>query len=78
MGADRHRVFLFLVIACFGITLGALWEVFERAVPDIAEPNPIVDIVMDTLGAVTASAAWTFGLISKEAERSQPRSQTTM
>lgn len=79
MGADRHRVFFFLVIASFGIALGALWEVFEWAVPDIAEPNPVVDLVMDTLGAATASAAWVFGLMSREAERERkPRSPTTM
>jgi hypothetical protein len=52
-----------LVIASFGITLGTFWEIFEWAVLKQL-PNPVVDIIMDSLGAVTAgvAAAWILGL----------------
>lgn len=68
-GVGGHRIFFFLVVASFGITLGALWEVFEWAAL-IREPDPVIDIIMDTLGAATASAAWFFGLLPNEPRES--------
>jgi hypothetical protein len=58
----EHRLHFVLVIASFGISLGAFWEIFEWAV--LKELiNPVVDIIMDSLGAVLAglAAAWLLG-----------------
>lgn len=65
----EHRLHFVLVIASFGITLGAFWEIFEWALLR-SLPNPIVDIIADSLGAVGAGvfAAWALGL---EARRSR-------
>ena len=59
----EHRFHFVLVIASFGISLGAFWEIFEWLF--LKElPNPVVDIIMDSLGAVLAgfAAAWFLGL----------------
>ncbi len=63
---DHPRHFV-LVIASFGITLGAFWEIFEWAALKQL-PNPVVDMIMDSLGAVTAgvAAAWVLRLQSRE------------
>lgn len=62
-----HRILFFLVMASFGITLGAFWEVFEWTILT-SLPNPVVDIIMDSLGALLAgvAAAWFLGLMSAE------------
>jgi hypothetical protein len=59
----EHRLHFVLVIASFGISLGAFWEIFELLV--LKELlNPVVDIIMDSLGAVLAGigAAVSLGL----------------
>jgi hypothetical protein len=62
----QHRLHFVLVIASFGISLGAFWEIFEWAI--LRELiNPVVDIIMDSLGAVLAgfAAAWFLGVESE-------------
>jgi hypothetical protein len=63
----EHRLHFMLVIASFGITLGAFWEIFEWTLLR-SLPNPIVDIMVDSLGAVGAGvfAAWALGLEQPE------------
>jgi uncharacterized membrane protein YjdF len=60
-GAREHRLLLVLAVGAVGLTMGALWEVAEWAYDQIVGPNvilgktdTIVDLVMDTLGALTA------------------------
>lgn len=53
---ESPRLF-FLVITSFGISLGVFWEIFEW-VTMIPEVNPVVDIMMNSLGAATAATAW--------------------
>lgn len=58
----RHHLLHFvLVISSFGISLGALWEVFEWTL--LGElSNPIVDIIMDIGAALAGMAApWLMG-----------------
>jgi hypothetical protein len=52
----EHRLHFVLVIASFGISLGAFWEIFEWLVLKELQ-NPVVDIIMDSLGAVLAGIA---------------------
>jgi VanZ family protein len=52
---NHRRLYIFTIIS-FGIALGALWEVFEWLTATINSlDDTIVDLIMDTLGAVTAS-----------------------
>lgn len=60
-GARRHPLLLVLVIASVGLALGALWEVAEWAFDQLVagdvikgKPDTIVDLIMDTGGAVAA------------------------
>ena len=63
-GGPGRGVLLALVIAAVGLAVGALWEVaewgFDRIAPgDVikGKHDTIVDIVMDTIGALLAGAA---------------------
>jgi hypothetical protein len=58
---DHHAHFV-LVIASFGISLGALWEVFEWTLLGQLR-DPVGDIVMDSIGALLAGlvAPWLLG-----------------
>ena len=63
-----HRAHFVLVISSFGLSLGALWEIFEWVIlPSLN--NPVEDLVMDSFGAVLAGlvAAWALGAASVEA-----------
>ena len=60
-GADRHGILLVLVIVGLGLALGALWEIAEWVYDQFVRPNAIlpktdtiVDLMVDTAGAVTA------------------------
>jgi hypothetical protein len=55
----EHRGHFVLVIASFGISIGAFWEIFEWMILDQLT-NPVLDIIMDSLGAILAgfAAAW--------------------
>ena len=60
-GERRHGFLIVLLIASVGIALGALWEVAEWSFDQIApgdvikgKHDTLVDIVMDTGGAVLA------------------------
>jgi hypothetical protein len=60
-GERGHRLVLVLLLASVGIALGALWEVAEWGFDQIApgdvikgKHDTIIDIVMDTAGAVSA------------------------
>jgi VanZ family protein len=66
----EHRTHFVLVIASFGISIGAFWEIFEWVVLKKLT-NPVVDLMMDSLGAVAAGlvAAWFLGLRSREDSR---------
>ena len=57
----RHRFLILLLLASVGIALGALWEVAEWGFDQIApgdvikgKHDTVLDIVMDTAGAVLA------------------------
>ncbi len=63
-GGHGRDVLVVLVIASVGLAIGALWEVAEWAFDRIApgdvikgEHDPIINIVMDTAGAVLAGLA---------------------
>jgi len=67
----EHRWLYLLTIASFGISIGALWEIFEWLTQVINSLNDtIVDLVMDTLGACVAAGMSLWGL----QERTHPRS----
>lgn len=57
-----HRLHFVLVIASFGISLGAFWEIFELTLLGNLR-DPINDIVMDSIGAILAGvvAPWLTG-----------------
>ena len=63
-GARSHPVLLIVVVACVGLAVGALWEVAEWGYDRWFAPgnlikgktDTIVDLVMDTIGAVIAGA----------------------
>ncbi len=63
-GARAHRLLLVLAVACIGLALGTLWELAEWAYDQIVHPNvikaktdTIVDLIMDTVGALAAGYA---------------------
>ena len=52
----NHRKLYLLTIISFGIAIGALWEVFEWVTATINSiDDTIVDLIMDTIGAIAAS-----------------------
>jgi hypothetical protein len=67
-GGRGRDVLVVLVIASVGLAIGALWEVaewaFDRIAPDDVikdKHDTVIDIVMDTAGAVLVGlASWTF------------------
>ncbi|HEY9768229.1 MAG TPA: hypothetical protein V6C71_06925 [Coleofasciculaceae cyanobacterium] len=66
-----HRRLYLLTIISFGIAIGALWEIFEWVTATINSlDDTIVDLIMDTIGAIAAS------LLSLRAlqEKTNPRS----
>ena len=69
----EHRFHFVLVIASFGISLGAFWEVFEWMILEKLT-NPVVDIIMDSAGAILAggAAAWALGLQAEAGQASNP------
>ena len=73
----QHRLHFVLVITSFGISLGAFWEIFEWAI--LRELiNPVVDIIMDSLGAVLAgfAAAWFLGVESEPDRAASSRARS--
>ena len=69
-----HRRLYLLTIISFGIAIGALWEVFEWVTATINSlDDTIVDLIMDTIGAIAAS------LLSLRAlqEKSLPQASNT-
>lgn len=67
-----HRRLYLLTIISFGIAIGALWEIFEWVTATINSlDDTIVDLIMDTIGAIAAS------LLSLRAlqEKTNPRSR---
>ena len=51
-----HRRLYLLTIISFGIAIGALWEIFEWVTATINSlDDTIVDLIMDTIGAIAAS-----------------------
>ena len=63
-GPPGHAALLVLVIASVGLAIGALWEVAEWGFDRVAPGNvikgkndTIIDIVMDTIGALLAGLA---------------------
>ncbi|WP_052402578.1 hypothetical protein [Muricoccus aerilatus] len=67
-GEPGQKLLVVFMLACVGVALGALWEVAEWGFDQIApgdvikgKHDTILDIVMDTAGAVAASfLAWHF------------------
>lgn len=60
-GADKHEFLLILTIAGLGLGLGALWEVTEWTYDQFVKPNvilaktdTIIDLMVDTTGALVA------------------------
>ena len=64
-----HRLHFVLVIASFGISLGAFWEVFELTLLGSLR-DPVNDIIMDSIGAILAGVAapWLMGAQKPAAE----------
>jgi hypothetical protein len=63
----HHRAHFVLVISSFGISIGALWEIFELFV--LPQPDNVAeDLLMDTFGAVLAGflAAWALGAENRD------------
>ncbi len=69
-GVHRHRLPLILAIAGLGLAVGALWEVaewaYDQVVPAdaiLGKRDTIIDLIMDTIGAVAAGvvASWMVG-----------------
>lgn len=61
-GEPRHRVLTVILLTSLGIAAGALWEVAEWAFDRVApgdvikgKHDTILDIVMDTAGALSAA-----------------------
>ena len=51
-----YRRLYLLTIISFGIAIGALWEIFEWVTATINSlDDTIVDLIMDTIGAIAAS-----------------------
>ena len=51
-----HRQLYILTITSFGLSIGALWEVFEWVTATINSlDDTIVDLIMDAIGALSAS-----------------------
>ncbi|MBD1880555.1 MULTISPECIES: hypothetical protein [unclassified Coleofasciculus] len=66
-----HRLLYILTISSFGIAIGALWEIFEWVVQVINDlDDTIVDLIMDTIGALTAALVSVWAL----QERVHPKS----
>lgn len=64
-----HRWLFMLVIASFGISIGAVWEIAESTadiflrtsvVPGL--DNTVIDLIVDSLGALLAGAASVWAL----------------
>lgn len=60
-GADRYEFLLILTIAGLGLALGALWEIAEWTYDQFVRPNAILaktdtilDLMVDTAGALVA------------------------
>ena len=52
----NHRLLYLVTIISFGIAIGALWEIFEWVTATINSlDDTIVDLIMDTIGAIAAS-----------------------
>jgi VanZ family protein len=67
----HHRWLYILTIASFGIAIGALWEIFEWLTGVINElDDTIVDLMMDTIGALAAATLSLWAL----QERTHPKS----
>lgn len=67
---ENHRILGFLMIAAVGVACGGLWEVgewaFNQMVPaDVIKGkyDTILDIIMDTIGAVIAAGLVQFFLV---------------
>lgn len=70
----QHRLHYIVVVTSFGVTLGAWWEVIEFFL--LKELNdPVGDIIVDSLGALTAGAlaAWA---LTREVPGSAQRNRT--
>lgn len=64
---NSHRRLYLLTIISFGIAIGALWEVFEWVTATINSlDDTIVDLIMDTIGAIAASLLSLKALREKE------------
>jgi hypothetical protein len=63
---NTHRRLYILTIISFGIAIGALWEVFEWVTATINSlDDTIVDLIMDTIGAIAASLLSLYALQEK-------------
>lgn len=63
-GARAYGLLLVLAVACIGLASGALWELAEWAYDQLVRPDVIkgrtdtmVDLIMDTAGALAAGYA---------------------
>jgi VanZ family protein len=67
----QHLWHFIIVIASFGISLGALWEVAEWVFAK-SLADPVSDIIMDAAGAILAGAiaAWVLGRPANEGKPS--------
>ena len=65
-----HRRLYILTIISFGIAIGALWEIFEWVTATINSlDDTIVDLIMDTIGAIAASLLSLLALQEKTKHR---------
>lgn len=68
----QHRLLYILTIVSFGISIGAIWEIFEWLVQVINDlDDTISDLVMDSIGATMAALLSLWAL----QERTRPKSR---
>ncbi|WP_216595659.1 hypothetical protein [Myxosarcina sp. GI1] len=66
-----HRLLYIVTIISFGIAIGALWEIFEWVTATINSlDDTIVDLIMDTIGAIVASLLSLWALQEQTKSRS--------
>ncbi|BAU63761.1 hypothetical protein STA3757_11280 [Stanieria sp. NIES-3757] len=71
-----HRRLYILTIISFGIAIGALWEVFEWVTATINSlDDTIVDLIMDTIGAIAASLLSLLALQEQTSPRTTNREE---
>jgi VanZ family protein len=65
-GAETRPILFILVVASLGVAVGVIWEVaewaYDQVVPEnaiLGKKDTIIDLIMDTIGAVAAGVVST-------------------